>query len=82
MFMESPYSQVKLSTESLMEELQLVTLETDELESEKNHMQREVLDFSVNQVSAEGNKTYCFSFQSYSKFKNWWIAILMKECSL
>ena len=63
-FIEYPYTQMKLFTETSLEEIQSVVLETDELKSQKNHMYFQVLDFSINQVSAGGGKTKCLSVEN------------------
>ena len=49
---------MKLSIETLMEEVQSVVLETAELESGE---ESKILELSVNQVSAQSNYNLCFS---------------------
>ena len=53
MLIEKPFRQTELSTETLMEEVQSVVLETDKLESEEIYMHMKTLDFSANQASVE-----------------------------
>ena len=44
---------MKLSTETLLEEVQSIVMETNELRSQEEPHQKQVLDFSANRVSSE-----------------------------
>ena len=52
-----------------MEGVQMVVLETDDLESQKNHMHLQVLEFSANQVYTDNNKNRVSQFKTIQKLK-------------
>ena len=59
-----------MSTDILMQDLQSEALETNELESQKNHMHMNVLGFSANPVSNGSKKIFFDFFENNSKYKN------------
>ena len=71
MFVDKPHTQIKLSTDTLVEEVQSIVLETNELQSlGEQHAYPRFEILSQSNLRWE-QKTWCFSFQKNSKFKTY-----------